>query len=125
MKATILSAAALAALASLAAPVGAALAHDDVYKTYWGHREDHREHRDFHYRSREFHDAMHDYGVIRNRREHRTLHRALGDVHDDFHYDHPNTRHDHYDWRYRDRSYYSPYYDERRGRRHRDRYYDW
>jgi hypothetical protein len=87
----------MAALLALAAPVMPAFAHDDDYY-YNRHARDHWEHRRFHREVSEAHQRAHEDGFY-SRAEHRAYHRALRDLHGYFHEHHPNTRHDHYDWR--------------------------
>src|SRR5262249_49743635 len=89
-----------AAVLAIAAPVTAAMAHENDY--YTRHDRDHQEHWRYHGKIDDEHARAHEDGFD-SRGEHRAYHRYLKERHDDFHDDHPGTRHDHYQW-------YRPWY---------------
>lgn len=80
------------AVLALVAPAGAALAHENPQRE---HARDHREHRTLHREAARAHREAHEQG-FRSAAEHRGYHRALVQTLTEFHYDHPNTRHDGY-----------------------------
>jgi hypothetical protein len=70
----------------LAAPVKAAMAHDDDYYMPYFQR--------LHQELEQAHEDAHDEG-FQSQREHRDWHQAYGATHEYFHEDHPGTWHDH------------------------------
>ena len=90
-----------AAVLALSLPASAALAHDDDGYDYgdWQHAQDHAEHGDYHADEAYGHALAHAEGFY-SPEEHREWHERAARAHREFHEDHPNTWHDHYDGGY-------------------------
>src|SRR5258707_957555 len=86
-----------AAIFALSLPTGAALAHDYGYgyDYYSQHAQDHQEHGDYHSQEAYAHERAHAEGFY-SPGEHAAWHENAARAHEAFHYDHPNTWHDHY-----------------------------